>query len=310
MIPHNNAFDQVFVSTSLILRRVALAWLLVAAGTVCAHAASASPGLERFARPGPYKVEVRREALCCDRKGKAADLYLPVSRDGREFPVVTWGNGTWASPDKYDLLLRHLASWGMAVVATRDASVARGETMRDALALLTRDGPVAPLDLNRIAAIGHSQGAGGAVNAAIADKGGISTVIAIDLPARKFCSRGDCDQIPGGLPPKTSILFLSGARDGLSKPEAVASYYDAVPAGHARARASVRGADHNDIQGQPGCGFLALGCRQGIGAFLPVITAWLVWQLGIEPASQQVFAGKDATFLSDDRLTATAFSPR
>lgn len=300
---------QAFVSKSLImLRTMAFAALMLAAGNI-ANAAGNDPALlTRFARPGPYKVEVKREALCCDRKGKAADLYLPLSRDGREFPVVTWGNGTWASPEKYDFLLRHLASWGMAVVATRDASVARGETMRDALALLTRDGPVAPLDLNRVAAIGHSQGAGGAVNAAIGDKGGIRTVIAIDLPAKGLCSSGDCDDIPGSLPRKTSILFISGARDPLSKPDTIAAYYDAVPTGLTKAKASVRAADHNDIQGQPGCGFLAIGCRKGVDTFLSVITAWLAWQLDIEPAAKQVFVGKDASFLSDNRLTATGFS--
>ena len=310
IMPEPLVIRQALVSTSLmLLRAIAAAWLVLAAGGG-ANAASGtgSQWLERFAGPGPYKVEVKREALCCDRKGKAADLYLPVSRDGMEFPVVTWGNGTWASPEKYDFLLRHLASWGMAVVATRDASVARGETMRDALALLTRDGPVAPLDLNRVAAIGHSQGAGGAVNAAIGDKGGIRTVIAIDLPAKGLCSAGDCDDIPSGLPPKTSILFLSGAKDPLSRPDKIASYYDAVPAGLTKAKASVRDADHNDIQGQPACGFLAIGCRKGVDGFLPFITAWLAWQLDIEPRARQVFAGKDAPFLDDNRLTATGFS--
>ena len=166
------------------------------------------------------------------------------------------------------------------------------------------------LDLNRVAAIGHSQGAGGAVNAAIGDRGAIRTVIAIDLPAKGLCSADDCADIPQGLPPKTSVLFLSGAKDPLSQPDKIADYYDAVPAGLTKAKASVRGADHNDIQGQPGCGFLAIGCRKGVDGFLPVITAWLAWQLGIDPAARQVFAGKDAPFLGYRRLVATSFSGR
>ena len=92
--------------------------ILAVAGAANAASAAGSQLPPRFAAAGPYKVELKRNALCCDRKGNAADLYLPVGGDGTVFPVVTWGNGTWASPEKYDFLLRHLASWGMAVVGT------------------------------------------------------------------------------------------------------------------------------------------------------------------------------------------------
>lgn len=299
-----------------IVRLLTLILPVLAAAAFAAARAEAAPRtgsewLARFGKPGPYRVELKRRALCCDRKGKSVDLYLPVMQGrARVAPVVTWGNGSWASPDKYEYVLRHLASWGMVVVATRDASVGKGDTMRDALSLLTRDGPVAPLDLNRIAAVGHSQGAGGAVNAAIGEKGGIKSVIAIDLPARNLCGAGDCDDIPYGLPPRSSILFLSGEKDPLSAPDKVKSYFEAVPAGLLKARASVRDADHNDIQGQPGCGFLAIGCRHGVKVFLPYITAWLAWQLDIEPDARRVFVGNDASFMTDKKLTAVGISAR
>ena len=61
-------------------------------------------------------------------------------------------------------------------------------------------------------------------------------------------------------------------------------------------------ADHNDIQGQPGCGFLAIGCRHGVKGFLPYVTAWLVWQLKIDPSAKRLFVGPDAAFLTDPRL--------
>lgn len=62
------------------------------------------------------------------------------------------------------------------------------------------------------------------------------------------------------------------------------------------------------MQGQPGCGFFAIGCRKGVESFLPYITAWLAWQLDVEPRASQVFVGNDAPFLSDKRLTTTGFS--
>lgn len=263
----------------------------------------------RFGNAGPYEVSTIEKPLCCDSKGNSVEVYLPrARRAGEIFPLVTWGNGTWAKPKKYAFLLRHLASWGMIVVATRDSSVGTGETLLDALALLDRS-ELAPLaDRRRIAAIGHSQGASGAFNAAAAPSAGISTTILIDLPGRRLCNREHCAAIPTGLRQKQSILFLSGEKDPLSSPEMIDGYFSEVPAGRLRAKAAIVGADHNDIQGQPGCQPFAIGCRAGIGAFLPYVTAWLRWQLAGDKAAAAVFSGKGAPFARDPRLTGTAIS--
>lgn len=272
---------------------------------VTAGAADAASNAARYENPGSYQVKAMLKALCCDRNGHAIDLYLPVAnREGQRMPVLLWGNGTWASPEKYDFLLRHLASWGMAVAATRDNAVARGETMLDTLALLQNEGVPAEIDFDRVATAGHSQGAGGSVNAAIAS-GHVDTVIAIDLPARNHCNPGDCDNIPSGLPRGVSVLFLSGERDPLSPPAAVDAYYQTVPGGLLKAKGMVVDADHNDIQGQPECGFLAIGCRHGVEGFLPYVTAWLVWQLKIDGTAERLFVGPDAAFLTDPRLSGT-----
>lgn len=282
-------------------------WLILAFLCVFASPLAAARDAARYEQPGPHGVEVLREALCCDSKGKAIDLYVPDAN--KPVPVVLWGNGSWASPEKYEFLLRHLASWGMAVAATRDDAMAQGETMLDALALLAQGEPPVAFDPSRVAAVGHSQGAGGSVNAAIRSRE-VDTVIAVDLPARKRCQPGDCEDIPTGLPGDISILFLSGARDPLSPVEAAGSYYDAVPDGIARAMAMVVDADHNDIQGQPKCGFLAIGCRNGVEGYLPYVTAWLAWQLDIEAGARDVFVGPAADFTEDPRLANAAIWAR
>lgn len=271
-----------------------------ASGSALAQGRSA----ERFGNAGPYEVSSIEKPLCCDSKGNSVEVYLPrARRAGEIFPVVTWGNGTWAKPVKYAFLLRHLASWGMIVVATRDSSVGTGQTLLDAVALLERS-ELAPLaDRRRIAAIGHSQGASGAFNAAAAPSSGIGTTVLIDLPGRRLCNRQHCAAIPTGLRERQSILFLSGEKDPLSSPEMIDGYFSEVPAGRLRAKAAVVGADHNDIQGQPGCQPFAIGCRAGIGAFLPYVTAWLRWQLSGDKAAAAVFSGKDAPFAGDPRLT-------
>lgn len=278
-----------------------LAPLLVA--LTFAPALAQGRGAERFENAGPYEVGTVEKSLCCDGKGNAVEVYLPrARRAGETFPIVTWGNGTWAKPEKYAFLLRHLASWGMIVVATRDSSVGTGETLLDALALLTRSELASLADRRRVAAIGHSQGASGAFNAAAAQSSGIGTTVLIDLPGRRLCNREHCALIPTGLRAKQSVLLLSGEKDPLSSPEMVDSYFSQVPAGRLRAKAAVAGADHNDIQGQPACQTFAIGCRSGIGAFLPYVTAWLRWQLAADKAAAAVFTGRDAPFTRDPHL--------
>lgn len=284
--------------------RVGAGLLALIGWVALAGPAQAASDAARFENPGPYRVQVLAAALCCDSKGKEIDLYVPLADAAQpRMPVVIWGNGSWASPEKYDFLLRHLASWGIVVAATRDDAVAQGETMLDALALLKDEGAPVPVDFERVGAAGHSQGAGGAVNAAIA-AGHIDTAVAIDLPARNHCDPGDCDNIPHGLSGDTTVLFLSGDRDPLSPQEAVDAYFGDVPDGLFTAKGMVVDADHNDIQGQPECAFLAIGCRNGVEGFLPYVTAWLAWQLGIEPAAEQIFLGPDADFPVDPRLSA------
>lgn len=292
-------------------RLVSMAWLgMLLAASAFGSALAQGRGIERFENPGPYEVSTLEKPLCCDSKGNSIEVYLPrAKRSGEFFPVVTWGNGTWAKPDKYTFLLHHLASWGMIVVATRDSSVGTGETLLDALALLDRS-ELAPLaDRRRIATIGHSQGASGAFNAAVAPSSGIGTAVLIDLPGRRLCNREHCAAIPTGLREKQSILFLSGEKDPLSSPEMIDGYFSEVPAGRLRAKAAIAGADHNDIQGQPGCQPFAIGCRAGIGAFRPYVTAWLRWRLAGDKAAAAVFSGKDAPFARDARLTGAAIHP-
>jgi pimeloyl-ACP methyl ester carboxylesterase len=274
-----------------------------------APAQAQSRSAERFESAGPYEVIVIAKPLCCDSKGNAVEIHLPrARRAGETFPIVTWGNGTWAKPEKYAFLLRHLASWGMIVVATRDSSVGTGETLLDALALLANSEAGSLADRRRIAAIGHSQGASGAFNAAAAPSSGIATTVLIDLPGRRLCNREHCAAIPTGLQGKQSVLFLSGEKDPLSSPEMVDSYFSEVPAGRLRAKAAVAAADHNDIQGQPACQPFAIGCRNGVGAFLPYVTAWLRWQLTTDKAAAAVFTGRAAPFARDPHLTGAVIA--
>ncbi|GIP22951.1 hypothetical protein J22TS3_32260 [Paenibacillus sp. J22TS3] len=65
---------------------------------------------QRYAQQGSYRVKVEEvkhasvEALF--------RIYYPAFQGDESYPVISWGNGTDATPDLYDKLLTHLASWG------------------------------------------------------------------------------------------------------------------------------------------------------------------------------------------------------
>ena len=277
-----------------------------------------------FAAPGPRAVEVLREAGCCDGEGHPFDYYLPV-RDAADapMPLLVWGNGSWASPEKYDYVLRHIASWGFAVVASHDNGVADGRSLLDAVehalaAAGSADSPLAGrIDPGRIGVAGHSQGAGGAMNALMAMGGRLRTAIAINLPSQKLCAPGDCERIPLGMPAGTGVLLVTGSKDGISPPDqsapsdpphqSVRAYYEAVPPGRAKAMGALVGADHNDIQGQPECPWLTFGCERGAAGYVGYLVAWLAWQMQDDAQAGPAYFGEgEGRMFRDGDWTAVA----
>ena len=262
--------------------------------------ASATPLQDRYAHAGPRAVSVDRRAGCCDGKGNAYDVYRPRDLGAAaspRLPVVVWGSGSDATPERYDTFLMHLASWGMVVVATRDTATGTGDTLLDALAFIDAESNRSSspyfgrIDLGQVASAGHSQGAAGAVNALTASQGRIRHALAVGLPSQAICHGPYCNRVPIDMPPGSAIFFVSGELDTLSPPtqagsgtvtapyQSVQAYYDAVPTGVVKAKGSVRGADHNDLQGQPGCVAGAPACRTGVQGYLGYPTAWLLWRL-------------------------------
>ncbi|MBT2232065.1 S9 family peptidase [Nonomuraea sp. NEAU-A123] len=227
-----------------------------------------------------YKVAGPWAVATADAPGYK--LYYPadLGAGGVKHPIITWGNGTNAVPTQYPGLLNQLASWGFAVVASTDTTTGTGSEMIAAAQYLidrnTDSSSVfyGKLDVTKVGAVGHSQGAGGAVNTATKSGGLIDTVIPIALPAPIWVSSGDkfyVDQLT------CPVLFVSGANDTLISPNsALQTYYGQVPG--AAAKAQLKGADHNTIQGTG-------------GGFLGYVTAWLMYQLQGDTYARGAFVG-------------------
>lgn len=206
-------------------------------------------------------------------------------------PIIIWGNGSGAAlPGAYSYLFEHLASWGFVIIRTNDPTAGSGQTMIDAMNyMIARDGNPASifhgrLDTGHIGAVGHSQGAAGAINAMNASAGAIRTVVTFHLPFNAACVLPCVDEAALAGASQGSIFFVSGTLDLISRdtqllPGPLSSntaFYNATPAALAKAKAILSGGAHNDITGSPGCLLL---CNNGVHGYLGFPTAWMMWQL-------------------------------
>jgi pimeloyl-ACP methyl ester carboxylesterase len=271
--------------TTAHLARVATAMIAGLATVVGAHGApagAATPTIEQgYAAAGPWAVDT----LTVDSRYVVvhpADL----GAGGARHPIVTWGNGSNAGPDRYTGVMRHLASWGFVVIASTSTTTASGTEMLQAARHLVaeNDDPASrfagTLDPTRVAAAGHSQGAGGAARATLASHGLIRTVVPINPPDPFWIP--DADEVDVSLV-TVPVLLLGGVLDTLiSPPRTLTGYYNRIPG--AAVRASLRAADHNTIQDTG-------------GGYLGYLTAWLRYQLSDDAGAGAAFRGAQPELL-------------
>jgi hypothetical protein len=270
-----------------------------------------------YAVAGPFAVS---QATVNNASGAALyNLYYPTAlgQNGFLHPVLTWGNGTGATPAQYSKLLTQMASWGFVVIASTSTAVGTGAEMLAAEDYLVAASAQSTslffgkLNLAAIGAFGHSQGAGGTMRAmALANAAGsshrpISAAMPIELPAQRWICFGSSDASCAGLEhydgadiTQGSIFFVNGSKDTLLSPstqsatttgeQSNAAFYAAVPAGIPKAKATLTGADHNDIQ--DACS--GLSCA-GVGptGYLGYLTAWMRYRLLGDTTARTAFAG-------------------
>jgi hypothetical protein len=275
-------------------RRIAAAALAAAALTGSVAPASAqdapspTPVQDRYEAPGPHAV---RHDVEPDPRGLPGyELFTPadLGPDGTRHPVITWGNGSFARPSQYAPTLRHLASWGFIVIAAGTDQAGTGQEMLAAVQRVTRyeadpsNRLFHHVDLTRIGAAGHSQGAAGAVNTADAADSPISTVVTFSLPNKVFTFPPDTKAFsPEAL--TVPVLLLSAGNDQLiSGTLTNQAYYRSIRG--AAGMALLTAADHNTIQhaapGYPG-----------------YLTAWMRYQLADDPEAARAFTGPSPELL-------------
>ena len=98
----------------------------------------------------------------------------------------------------YSTLLRHFASYGFTVIAATLANTGSGKEINAAAHyLVTQNGAAGSifkgnLEVTHVAAVGHSQGAGGATRAATNDPALSATLMTFSLPSTRRCAARGC----------------------------------------------------------------------------------------------------------------------
>lgn len=74
------------------------------------------------------------------------------------------------------------------------------------------------------------------------------------------------------ISPPTQPAFLPGE-------QSIAAYYNATPSNVPKLKGTLRGPSHNDVQGQPDCTKVPIGCVNGVYGYLGYPTAWFMDRL-------------------------------
>ena len=157
---------------------------------------------------------------------------------------------------------------------------------------------------------GHSQGAGGAINALIKSAGTIKTVMPIELPGQAFCSIPiDCPDT--ALITAGSIFLLDGSLDiPISPPtqpasatglQSIAAFYSATPADIIKVKGTLIGPTHCDVQGVPNCTPTTVPCLLGVYGYLGYPTAWMVFQLQGDSFAHGAFINSTGEMFSETK---------
>ncbi|WP_414941385.1 acetylxylan esterase [Amycolatopsis sp. cmx-11-51] len=245
---------------------VALAFVL-AAPAAPAQAAPTSV-TDSYWAPGPHTTIKLRG-------GPDHTFYYPSDLTaGSRHPVILWGNGTGATPDAYDFLLQHLASWGFVVAAANTKNAGSGSEMLAGARFLIEESKrpesrfYQTIDEKEVGATGHSQGGGGAIVA------GADPMVTVTAPIQPG-PQGDVRTLRG------PSLLVAGQTDTIVPSVYVrARYYQAaqIPA----VFAELRNSDHFFSNG---------GAKRLVGA----MTAWFRYWLADDQQAAPLFFGPRAS---------------
>lgn len=247
---------------------------------------------QRYAQQGSHQVKVEEIKRT---SGEALyRIYYPAFEGNESYPMISWGNGTGATPDRYDELLTHLASWGFIVIDSYSKTTGTGKEIMAAIDYLSNENQrtdslfYQKIQIDHIGAAGHSQGSTGVINAHTHYTNGslIKTVVSIALPDLKYCDPEDVYDTARITVP---FFIMGGTRDFLISP--VSTNRSAFH--HTNAKTPVmmgmaKGAAHTAIEGNG-------GNHRGY------LTAWMRYQLLDDQEAMKAFYGDSSEMMHNTK---------
>ncbi len=243
---------------------------------------------QRYAQQGSHSVKLEEVK---SSSGEALfRVYYPAFQGDETYPIISWGNGTDATPDRYDELFTHLASWGFIVIDSYSKTTGTGKEIVGAIDYLKHENERAnslfyqKVQIEHIGAAGHSQGSTGVINAHTNYKSGslIKTVVSIALPDLKHCDPEDVYDTARITVP---FLIMGGTRDFLISP--VSTNQLALHSTNASTPVMMgmaKGAAHTAIEGNG-------GNHRGY------LTAWMRYQLLDDQEAMKAFHGDSSEMM-------------
>jgi pimeloyl-ACP methyl ester carboxylesterase len=322
-----------------------LALVSACSGSTTANRRSASPPpvsppsvSAQYTAAGPYGTTIGSAIVWNENAFPSTyTLFYPsnYSALGFESPIVTWGNGTGGTPPiaYYTSLLSHFASYGFTVIASNLGNTGSGRDIDAAAHYLVAQNANADsvfyghLDVHHVAAVGHSQGATGATNAATTDPGLITALMTFSLPDREWSlpnpdcqTAADCTPHPAKLTQPAFFISTHGYLDsklhargfprrGIASPRAETAYYNSVK-GQAcigiitnsgtSSSGTREGADHNTVTDPSSPNH---GNPEGE---LGYATAWLEYTLLGNATAKTAFIGAHPQLVHDNNWPGSA----
>lgn len=243
---------------------------------------------QRYAEQGSYPVKVEEVKSVIGED--LFRIYYPSFQGDESYPVISWGNGTDATPDRYDELLTHLASWGFIVIDSYSKTTGTGKEIGEAIDYLLNENKLASslfyqkLQSENIGVAGHSQGSTGVINAHTNYASGslIKTIVSVALPDLKHCDPEDVYDTARITVP---FLIMGGTRDFLISP--LSANQLALHTTNASAPVMMgmaKGAAHTAIEGNG-------GNHRGY------LTAWMRYQLLDDQEAMKAFHGNSSEMM-------------
>lgn len=194
---------------------------------------------------------------------KKYDIYRPktLSNDIEKHAIISWGNGTGASPASYSGLLKHLATHGFVVIAAQSGSVGSGKEIAEGANWLLEENNRSGSDYYQklnpkyVGATGHSQGGAGTIESAKHTDNitSFAPLAPASFSAPFFYSTKHI---------KGLLFIMVGSSDGLANPRSVKSTsWNSIPKTNTGLYGEISGSGHMNV-------------TRSAGKFKKYITAW------------------------------------